>query len=67
MDNKLQQILTGKRSDLAATICSLYPTPISDTEAQEAASNLLGFMELLVEIDTQHKVAASKYEVQPCE
>ena len=41
---------------LTESIKSLYPCPISDAEAQESASNLLSFMELLLEIDMEHGV-----------
>lgn len=42
---------SNKLSDALST---LYSVPISDTDAREAANNLLGFMELLVEINGQH-------------
>jgi hypothetical protein len=54
------------KSSLTDSIRTLYPDPISDMEAQEAASNLLGFMELLVEIDNPHRGITSQHEVQPC-
>lgn len=50
---------------LIGSIRRLYATPISDTDAKDAAGNLLGFMELLVEIDREHKAAAGN-EGQPC-
>lgn len=43
-----------------------YPASITDAEANEAASNLLGFMELLIEIDMEHGITrTSNSEVQP--
>lgn len=41
---------------LIKSIRSLYPEPIDDREAKEAASNLLAFVELLIEIDQEHGV-----------
>lgn len=37
-------------------IQSLYPYPIPDKEANTAASNLIAFMELLIEIDSEHRI-----------
>lgn len=55
-----------KNNDLGASIKSLYPSTITDAEAKEAASNSLGFMELLLEIDMEHGITrASQCEVQP--
>ncbi len=54
------------QDSLTESISALYPVPISDAEAQEAAGNLLGFLELLVEIDSQHKAASCKSEGRPC-
>lgn len=45
-----------KRNDLSESIKSLYPSPISGAEANEAASNLLCFIELLIEIDREHGI-----------
>jgi hypothetical protein len=41
------------QSDTAESIKGLYPTPLPDAEVQEAASNLIGFFELLIEIDRE--------------
>lgn len=52
--------------ELRESIKSLYPSPISDAEASEAASNLLSFMELLIKIDREHGITrANDSEVQP--
>jgi hypothetical protein len=48
---------------LTESIQALYPSSISDVEAKEAASNLLGFMELLMEIDREHGITRAS----PCE
>lgn len=40
-------------TSLTKSIKSLYKAPITDAEAREAASNLLGFFDLLVEIDRE--------------
>jgi hypothetical protein len=51
---------------LTESIQSLYPCPLSDAETHEAARNLLGFMELLLEIDAEHGITrANGCEVQP--
>lgn len=41
---------------LTESIQSLYSYPLSDTQTNEAARNLLGFMELLIEIDMEHGI-----------
>ena len=51
---------------LTESIQSLYSCPLSDAETSEAARNLLGFMELLIEIDAEHGItSANGCEVQP--
>jgi hypothetical protein len=55
-----------KNASLTNTICSLYPVPPTDAEANDAANNLLSFMELLIEIDMEHGItSANGCEVQP--
>ena len=41
---------------LVTRLRDAYSAPLSDAEAQEAASNLLSFMELLLEIDSDHGI-----------
>jgi hypothetical protein len=54
------------QNSLTESIMKLSPAPMSDAEAKEAASNLLGFMELLLEIDAEHGISrTSQCEVQP--
>ena len=51
---------------LTESIQSLYPCPISEAEANEAARNLLGVVELLIEIDMEHGITrTNSCEVQP--
>jgi hypothetical protein len=51
---------------LTESIQSLYPCPLSDAETNEAARNLLRFMELLLEIDMEHGITCTNgCEVQP--
>jgi hypothetical protein len=49
-----------KHSNLTESIKSLYPNPIADAEANDAASNLLSFFELLIEIDREHGITSPK-------
>lgn len=50
---------------LTQSIQSLYPRTISDAEAKEAVSNLVSFMDLLIEIDQEHGITrANGSEVQ---
>ena len=50
---------------LTESMQSLFPCPLSDAETNEAARNLLGFMELLIEIDMEHGITcANGCEVQ---
>ena len=61
-----RQTSDGETQLLSATISKHYSFALSDAEAKEAASNLLGFMELLLEIDAEHGITrASQCEVQP--
>lgn len=54
------------KNNITESIKSLYPNPIADTEANGAASNLLSFFELLIEIDRKHGITSPKhYEGQP--
>ena len=41
--------------DLTLKIKNLYPCPLSDNEAIEAAQRLISFFKILVEIDKQQK------------
>lgn len=44
-----------KNTELSEKIKTLYKEPISDQEAEEAAHNLLGFFELLIEFNNSQK------------
>lgn len=53
-------------NNLTESIKSFYPHHISDAQAGEATSNLLGFFELLIEIDREHGITSPKHcEGQP--
>ena len=55
-----------KPSSLTQAIKGLYPVAITATEENEAACNLLVFMELLIEIDMEHGIScASESGRQP--
>ncbi len=55
-----------KKTDQTDNICALYSVSLSEKDAQEAASNLLAFMELLIEIDMEHGIScASESGRQP--
>lgn len=46
----------AQSSDPYQAIQSLYPQPIPDAQACEAASNLIAFLDLLIEIDSEHRI-----------
>ncbi len=46
--------------DLGAAISALYPQPLPDAEAEDAARNLAGFAALLLEIDREQRSATPK-------
>lgn len=45
----------GSLRDLGAAISALYPQSLGKDEAYEAARNLSGFCELLLEIENENK------------
>lgn len=51
--------------NLAKSLKAHYTTPLSDSEAKEAAGNLCGFLSLLMEIDKEHGITRPKTGERP--